>query len=289
MQISLNRKFPGVKPWTAETPNLYKVTYSLNGKDPRSVNIGFRSVEIADNGAVLVNGKAVKFKGVNRHEAHPDYGRAIPREVMEKDVQIIKAHNINTVRCSHYPNHPYFYELCDRYGLYVMDEANCEAHGIRNSGMDISRKPSWKKAHVERNMSMVHRSKTTLPLFSGPWAMSPETAPILRRQRRLSGLMTLRGPSITAISARPQGRGYGFRHVSARGPGGKLGKQNFPPLFRVRICPLHGECPGEFQGVHGCLRVFPAHGGRGHLGFRGPVPPRQSCRKAFTSPPLSRE
>ncbi|MFR1411387.1 MAG: glycoside hydrolase family 2 TIM barrel-domain containing protein [Akkermansia sp.] len=74
-------------------------------------------------------------------------------------MQIIKAHNINTVRCSHYPNHPYFYDLCDRYGLYVMDEANCEAHGIRNSGMDISRKPSWKKAHVERNMSMVHRSK----------------------------------------------------------------------------------------------------------------------------------
>ena len=159
VQISLNRKFPGVKPWTAETPNLYRVTYSLNGKDTRSVNIGFRSVEIADNGAVLINGRAVKFKGVNRHEAHPDYGRAIPREVMEKDVQIIKAHNINTVRCSHYPNHPYFYELCDRYGLYVMDEANCEAHGIRNSSMDISRKPSWKKAHVERNMSMVHRSK----------------------------------------------------------------------------------------------------------------------------------
>lgn len=96
-----------MKPWTAETPNLYRVTYSLNGKDTRSVNIGFRSVEIADNGAVLINGRAVKFKGVNRHS--PSRLRARHSAGSDgKDVQIIKAHNINTVRCSHYPNHPYF-------------------------------------------------------------------------------------------------------------------------------------------------------------------------------------
>ncbi len=159
VQVKLNKTYPGVKTWTAEVPNLYRFTYTLNGKDKRSLNIGFRTVEIIDNGAVLINGVAVKFKGVNRHEAHPDYGRAIPKEVMEQDIQIIKAHNINTVRCSHYPNHPYLYELCDRYGLYVMDEANCEAHGIRKGKMDISFKPSWEKAHVERNMNMVHRAK----------------------------------------------------------------------------------------------------------------------------------
>ncbi len=159
VQVPLEKLYPGVRTWTAEEPNLYRFRYSLDGKDERSLNIGFRTVEIAENGAVLINGKAVKFKGVNRHEAHPDYGRAIPREVMEEDIQIIKSHNINTVRCSHYPNHPYLYELCDRYGLYVMDEANCEAHGIRNSKMDVSCKPSWEKAHVERNMAMVHRAK----------------------------------------------------------------------------------------------------------------------------------
>ncbi len=157
--VRLNKRYPGVRPWTAEEPALYRFRYSLDGRDERALHIGFRTVEIAGNGAVLINGRAVKFKGVNRHESHPDYGRAIPREVMEQDIRIIKAHNINTVRCSHYPNHPYFYELCDRYGLYVMDEANCEAHGIRNNQMDISRKPSWEKAHVERNMSMVHRAK----------------------------------------------------------------------------------------------------------------------------------
>ncbi len=159
VQVHLQKTYPGVRPWTAETPCLYRFSYSLGGKDRRSLNIGFRTVEIAQNGAVLINGKAVKFKGVNRHEAHPDYGRAIPYEVMEEDIRIIKAHNINTVRCSHYPNHPRLYELCDRYGLYVMDEANCEAHGIRNNKMDVSSKPSWEKAHVERNMGMVHRSK----------------------------------------------------------------------------------------------------------------------------------
>ncbi len=157
--VHLKKTYPAVKTWTAETPNLYRFTYDVNGLDKRSLNIGFRSVEIIENGAVLINGVAVKFKGVNRHESHPDYGRAIPKELMEQDIQIIKSLNINTVRCSHYPNHPYLYDLCDRYGLYVMDEANCEAHGIRNGNMDISHKPSWKKAHVERNMSMVHRSK----------------------------------------------------------------------------------------------------------------------------------
>ncbi len=159
VRVTLDKAYPAVKAWTAETPHLYRFRYSLGGKDERALSIGFRTVEIADNGAVLINGRPVKFKGVNRHEAHPDYGRAVPREVMEQDVRIMKAHNINTVRCSHYPNHPYWYELCDRYGLYVMDEANCEAHGIRNNRMDISQKPSWEKAHVERNMAMVHRAK----------------------------------------------------------------------------------------------------------------------------------
>ena len=281
VQISLNRKFPGVKPWTAETPNLYRVTYSLNGKDTRSVNIGFRSVEIADNGAVLINGRAVKFKGVNRHEAHPDYGRAIPREVMEKDVQIIKAHNINTVRCSHYPNHPYFYELCDRYGLYVMDEANCEAHGIRNSSMDISRKPSWKKAHVER----------TLPLFSGPWAMSPETAPILRRQRRLSGLMTLRGPSITA-NFRTATRPWIWIPPCIRPwTGWKTGgSRKLPAPFSCANMPTPWGMPWGISRSTWMPSSLPRAWWAGPSGISWTSPSAPILPEtAFTSPPLSRE
>lgn len=166
--ITFNKEYPGVNAWSAETPNLYTATYSVNGQDPRSVNIGFRSVETAENGAVLINGKPVKFKGVNRHETHPDYGRAIPRSVTEQDIRIIKENNINTIRTSHYPNQPYLYELCDRYGIYVMDEANNESHGDQS----ISNKPAWEKPIVERVMNMVHRDKNHPSIVF--WSMGNE-------------------------------------------------------------------------------------------------------------------
>ena len=172
--VNWQKEFPKIKAWTAETPERYQVSYSIEGSnDVRKLNIGFRSVETAENGAVLINGQPVKFKGVNRHETSPDYGRAIPKAQILEDILIIKSHNINTIRCSHYPNQPYFYDLCDKYGIYVMDEANCEAHGIRGSAMDISRKPSWEKAHVERNMSMVHRDKNHASIVF--WSLGNES------------------------------------------------------------------------------------------------------------------
>ncbi len=129
----------------------------------RSVKGGFRTVEAGPIGQLLINGKEVIIKGVNRHETDPDMGRAITREVMEKDVVLFKQNNINTVRTSHYPNHPYFYQLCDSYGIYVIDEANCEAHGVamNDYGKDqnVSYVPSWEQAHVTRNMAMVERDK----------------------------------------------------------------------------------------------------------------------------------
>ncbi len=157
--VEFSEKFLDVVAWTAETPNLYKVSYSLNGADEREFFIGFRSIKIADDGAILINGVPVKFKGVNRHETHPDYGRAVPRELIESDIRLAKSHNINTIRCSHYPNQTAFYEFCDRYGIYVMSEANVESHGVRWGKNDLSKKPSWQKAHIERNLNMFHRLK----------------------------------------------------------------------------------------------------------------------------------
>lgn len=154
--VDFQTTFPRVRKWTAETPELYRTKLAL-GTDLREFEIGFRSIETSPRGEILINGVPVIFKGVNRHEFHPDYGRALPLAIIESDLQLLKAHNVNTIRCAHYPNTRAFYALCDRLGFYVMDEANCEAHGLRNG--EISRKKSWEKAHVERNLSMVHASK----------------------------------------------------------------------------------------------------------------------------------
>lgn len=165
------------KPWTAETPDLYSLSFRIQGEpvglSGGMLKIGFRTIEFGDKGQLLVNGKEVILKGVNYHETNPDRGRAVTKADMEKDLKLMKAANINCVRNAHYPKHPYWYELCDQYGMYVMDEANCEAHGIRGSGMDISRKPSWKQAHVERNMAMVNQVKNHSSVIM--WSLGNES------------------------------------------------------------------------------------------------------------------
>lgn len=152
------------KLWTAETPNLYNVCITLKDKDGAVLEvipqkIGFRKVEIKD-GLFFVNGQPVLIKGVNRHEVDPVTGQTISKEAMVKDIQLMKQFNINAVRTCHYPNDEYWYQLCDEYGIYVVDEANIESHGI---GYDITKtlgnKPSWKDAHLMRLQRMVERDK----------------------------------------------------------------------------------------------------------------------------------
>ncbi len=133
--------------WSAEDPILYTVLISLLDRDGIPIEMipvkfGFRVVEIIDR-QILLNGKPILIKGVNRHEFDPRTGYAVSRESMEQQVKILKKFNINAVRTAHYPNDPYFYELCDRYGLYVMDEANLESH---NFVKHLPRgKPEWKE------------------------------------------------------------------------------------------------------------------------------------------------
>lgn len=162
-QLKWSHIVPNAHAWTAETPTLYSIIARLDNGilfyNGIHLNVGFRTVELSDKGQLLINGKEVILRGVNYHETHPDRGRALTRIDMMKDIKLMKEANINCVRNAHYPKHPFWYDLCDKHGIYVMDEANCEAHGIRNTAMDISRNPSWKQAHVERNMAMVHQVK----------------------------------------------------------------------------------------------------------------------------------
>ena len=120
--------------WSAETPKCYRLTMSLrdaqgNVLETEACDVGFRRVEIS-NGLLKLNGKPLLIRGVNRHEHHPEKGQVMDEATMRRDIELMKQHNFNAVRCSHYPNHPLWYTLCDRYGLYVVDEANIETHGM---------------------------------------------------------------------------------------------------------------------------------------------------------------
>ena len=155
-----------IHPWTAETPYLY--TLSITTKEPdgsivESIEskIGFRTVEIK-NRQLQVNGCPILIKGVNLHEHDELTGHYVTEELMRKDIELFKKYNINTVRTSHYPQQERFYELCDEYGIYVIDEANIESHGMgydRRKGGTLGNEPSYLKAHAERTINMFERDK----------------------------------------------------------------------------------------------------------------------------------
>jgi beta-galactosidase len=149
--------------WYAETPDLYHLTLKLkNNKnevvDKAECYFGVRKIEVRGD-VFYINGKAVKLKGVNRHEQHPRTGRHVSRKTMIRDLELMKQANINMIRTCHYPDDALFYELCDQYGFYVMDEANQESHGFGLGNKEIGDNPLWKKSHVERAVSLVQRDK----------------------------------------------------------------------------------------------------------------------------------
>lgn len=153
---------PDVKRWSAEHPNLYSLTLALKNDAGQVThltggNVGFRTSEIKD-GRFCINGVPVLVKGANRHE-HSQLGRTVSRELMEEDIRLMKQHNLNTVRNSHYPTHPYWYQLCDRYGLYVIDEANIESHGMGYGPASLAKDTTWLPAHMDRTRRMYERSK----------------------------------------------------------------------------------------------------------------------------------
>ncbi len=149
--------------WSAETPDLYSLVLALKdgtGKvtEATGAKIGFRKVEIA-GGQLLVNGVPVLLKGVNRHEHDPRTGHAVSEESMLQDIRLMKQFNVNAVRTCHYPNDPRWYELCDQFGLYLVDEANIESHGMGYGDRSLAKQPEWGAAHLDRTIRMVERDK----------------------------------------------------------------------------------------------------------------------------------
>lgn len=160
--ISGATTLPAIKSWSAETPHLYTLIFELIDCNKKLISattqkIGFRQIEIK-NSQLLVNGKAIKIRGVNRHETDPQTAHVVSKQSMEQDIRLMKQNNINAVRTSHYPNHPYWYELTDKYGMYVVNEANIESHPLAISEeTQIGNDPSWIKAHLIRTQRMYHR------------------------------------------------------------------------------------------------------------------------------------
>ncbi|APQ16749.1 glycoside hydrolase family 2 TIM barrel-domain containing protein [Maribacter hydrothermalis] len=176
--FSTDKIIDNVKQWSAEQPNLYQLIISM--KDPSNEensqfikrNIGFKRVEII-NSQVLINGKPIYIKGVDRHETDPLTGHVVSKESMEKDIMLMKQNNINAVRSSHYPNDPYWLDLCDTYGLYVVDEANIESHPLAiDEKTQIGYEMSWLPAHLMRTKRMFYRDRNHASIYS--WSLGNE-------------------------------------------------------------------------------------------------------------------
>ncbi len=165
ISVNVETILRSVKQWSAEAPNCYQLNIQLldlkNEKNNQFIqkSFGFRNIHI-ENNQLLVNGKAIYIKGVNRHETDPYTGHVVSRESMELDIKLMKQFNINAVRSSHYPNHPYWYELCDKHGLYVIDEANIESHPLAlDEATQLGNEMTWLPAHLDRIQRMFFRDR----------------------------------------------------------------------------------------------------------------------------------
>lgn len=207
---SLRIPVPNVNLWSAEAPYLYTARFDLIGKKGEKAgtitqNVGFRDVRI-ENGQLKVNGEPILIKGVNRHEMDPDFGYYITEERAMQDIRIMKENNINAVRTCHYPDDNLWYELCDRYGIYVVAEANIESHGMGYKEGTLAKNPAYAKAHLERNRRNVMRNfnHPSIIIWSlgneagdGPnfdacydWIKSYDTTRVVQYERAVGGRNT---------------------------------------------------------------------------------------------------
>jgi len=249
--------------WSAETPNLYTVLIELKKGnrviEMESHKIGFRKSEIK-NGQLLINGVAILIKGVNRHEHDENTGHVISRELMEKDIELMKQNNINAVRTCHYPDDPYWYQLCDKYGIYLVDEANIESHGMGyHPDRTLGNKPEWKKAHIDRIRRMVERDKNHPSVII--WSMGNEagdgvnfdtcSAWLHHRDpsRPVHYERALKRPTVDIYSPMYPSIGYIERYAKTN---------PYRPLIMCEYAHSMGNSTGNFQDYWDVIEKYPA-------------------------------
>ena len=295
---------PRGEPWTAERPTLYTVVVHREtslGSQFIPLRVGFRTIDIAPGGAFRVNGTPVKLRGVNRHEWSQTRGRALTRQDMLDDVLLMKRHNVNCVRTAHYPPHPHFLELCDRHGLYVIDECDLESHGMTKAARPfwLSDDPAWRAAHIDRIDRTVARDRNHASVVI--WSLGnesgygPNIAAMARRSKELDPTRPVhyegdwRGDTADVISQMytdPQrlaeaGRGGEIRPPYWSHDEGAMSGADYAdkPCFPLRVRPRDGQRPRRFGGLRrGLRRPRPPHG-RLHLGVDRPRPAHASPRR----------
>lgn len=257
--------------WNAEEPQLYALHIHA-GAEVLQFRIGFRKVEVRD-GVFRVNGKAVKLKGVNRHDSHPSLGQTIPLNHMIKDLTLMKQHNVNTIRASHYPNDPRFLDLCDEFGLYVIDEADLECHGVVSTGRwddgefhKLSIDSSWRNSFIERAVRMVERDKNHASVLI--WSLGNESGYGANhvamaewiRSRDASRLVHYEGAAphynsdATVEVLDMESRMYAAIHeVEAYA----LDEMNTKPLFLCEYSHAMGNGPGDLQDYWNVIYAQP--------------------------------
>ena len=234
--------------WTAETPNLYTLIFEIEGQ-AQSIKTGFRRIDI-DNGKLLINGVSVKLKGMNRHDTHHTLGAYSPLALMEKDVKLLKRYNMNTVRLSHYPADSKFYNLCDKYGLYVIDEADIETHGVEyiDDSHLIARDERFQKQMIDRGNRMVERDRNHPSIIF--WSLGNEsgfgvnhikmaenirridnTRPLHYEQDRQAQVVDIYSPMYPSVE-----------QVIAEGK-----KKNPKPFFMCEYIHAMGQGPGNIE------------------------------------------
>lgn len=271
--INFNTKLPNVRTWNAETPNLYTLLIELKDKkgivtEATSIKVGFRNVAIKNN-QFLVNGKPVLIKGVNIHDHSETEGHVISEELTLKDLEVMKQNNINAIRCCHFPKNAHFYRLCDKYGFYVVDEANIEVHGMgtTNQGLDGNKKkmavhpaylPQWEGTFLDRTIKMFERDKNHPCIVT--WSLGNEAG---NGQNFFATYKWLKDNDTTRPTQYEGATGYANSDIQAPmyWPIEKMieyvEKKQTRPLIQCEYAHSMGNSTGNFQDYWDVIEKYP--------------------------------